>query len=112
MASEPLGAIAGVMQERQQRLSRLISRLAVLEAGIPLHLGGCYFGATGPDASRDQAFVAGVFRRLLENQNHVSWTREAVAEEADYHHWTLYGYAGLAVFVLAVVFLGVYQWRR
>ena len=36
---------------------------------------------TGKDAAREQAFVTGVLRRLVEEQNRVYWTAEALGEE-------------------------------
>jgi hypothetical protein len=43
--------------------------------------------------------VAGVFRRLKQCEDVVSWTPEAFAEEEHARRWTQYGYVALAVFV-------------
>jgi len=72
------------LRQRQKRLGRLLAQAIVTKEGEPLLFGGCYLGATGPDPNRDQAFVAGVFRRLADEENNVSWTAEALAEEAAY----------------------------
>ena len=58
-----------------------------------------------------QAFVAGVVQRLLKEQNAVSWTPEAVAEEAEYERWTKFGYAGLAAGTAALLALGYFTWK-
>ncbi|WP_435020374.1 type VI secretion protein IcmF/TssM N-terminal domain-containing protein [Tundrisphaera sp. TA3] len=97
---------------RESRLARLLVRAFVLEANAPRLLGGCYLAGTGLDAERDQSFVAGVFRRLVENQNAVSWTREALASEADDRRWTTIGLAGIVGFVAALIALGTWYWPR
>jgi hypothetical protein len=94
------------MRERQKRFAKIVSRALVLEASGPPLFGGCYVGATGSDPGTEQGFVAGTFRRLTENQNFVSWTDEALAEEADYSRLITYGYVGIAVMVLALVGIG------
>ena len=68
-------------------------------------LGGCYLAGTGRDPGREQGFIAGVFRQLIENQNYVAWTPEALDEEADYRRWTYYGYLGLAVIVVLLALI-------
>jgi hypothetical protein len=85
-------------RERQYRLGQLLSRGLAAEGGEPPLFGGCYLAATGGDGAREQSFVAGVFRRLTEEENSVSWTAEADAEEANYARWI-----ALAQTVLAVV---------
>lgn len=88
---------------RQDRFGRVVGRAVSPEAHGALLYGGCYIAATGDDSNRDQAFVAGVFHRLPESQNYVTWTPEAVQEEETYQWWTRLGYIALGVFV-AVVF--------
>ncbi len=85
------------VRERQKRLSSILVRGLVPEQGGPLLLGGCYLAGTGKDPVREQAFIPGIFRRLIENQNYVSWTEEALAEETNYQQWTRYGYVGITV---------------
>src|SRR5713226_8965914 len=99
------------MRERQKRFGKIVSRALVLEASGPPLFGGCYVGATGSDPSTEQGFVAGTFRRLTENQNFVSWTDEALAEEADYSRLTTYGYVGIVVMVLVLVGVGYWLFR-
>jgi hypothetical protein len=96
------------MRERRNRLGRLLARAVGGEQPGPALFGGCYLAATGKDAGREQAFIAGVFRRLTENQNFVSWTDEALQHEAAYERWTRYGYAGISVCVVLVAGLAFY----
>jgi hypothetical protein len=96
----------GQMRERQKRLSGLVVRsLTTSGHDEPWLFGGCYVAATGADSANEQAFIAGVFRRLTDNQNYVSWTSQATEEEANYHRWTNYGYG--AIVVGGLVLLGM-----
>jgi hypothetical protein len=81
-------------------LGRVAARAVVRDDGPPL-LGGCYAAGTGPD-ERDQAFLAGVVRRLLEHQNDVAWTPAALAEDAAYRRYARAGYVVLVGVVAAV----------
>jgi hypothetical protein len=94
-------------RERQHRLGLILGHGLAGEGEEPPLLGGCYLAATGPDAAREQSFVAGVFRRLSEEENSVSWTDEALAEEASYQHWIALGQTVLAIcIVLGLALLG------
>jgi hypothetical protein len=44
----------------------------------PIPFSGCYFAATG-ETEDQQAFVRGVFEKLVEEQEDVEWTRKATA---------------------------------
>jgi hypothetical protein len=98
----------GEMNQRRRRLARVLVRGVVQEGNGPPLFGGCYIAGTGKEAERDQAFVPGVFRRLVENQNFVSWTDKALNDEADYNRWTTYGYVGLGVCAAVVIGLGLF----
>jgi IcmF-related N-terminal domain len=100
------------LRERRRRLGRLLARGFVLENNVPLWFGGCYVAGTGPDPENQQGFVAGVFRRLIEEEKKglVSWTAEAVADESGYQRWIGMGQIALGVFVAAVVLVGVAVW--
>lgn len=100
------------LRQRRQRLANLVQRAVVRpERGATL-FGGCYLAATGRDAAREQAFVAGIFPLLLDNQNFVAWTSEALAEEAAFQRWTRYGYACLGALVLVLLAGGYFFWSR
>src|SRR5262249_22330083 len=96
------------MRERRQRLGRLVGRTLGGEGRGPALFGGCYIAATGRDPVREQAFIAGVFRRLIENQTFVSWTADAQQEEANFETYTRYGYTGIAAG--AVIAAGILAW--
>jgi hypothetical protein len=99
------------MHEGQRRLTGIIQNGLVSKADGPDLLGGCYLAATGRDPNTDQAFVAGVFERLLESVSSISWSDEALKEEAGYQTWTRYGYIALPVFAVAMVLLVYFLWR-
>ncbi len=46
--------------------------------------------------------MPGVFRLLIDNQNHVASTPAALAEETSYRTWTTYGYLAVLAFVMLV----------
>jgi hypothetical protein len=86
------------IRQRRKHLSRLLS-LAFADPALPVLFGGCYFAATGTDPEHEQAFIPAALHRLLENQNYISWTPTARAEELDFRRWTRYGYVALGTFV-------------
>jgi hypothetical protein len=96
------------MWERQQRLGRILARSVMPDDESPPLFGGCYLGGTGRDR-REQAFVAGVFQRLVLDQSAVSWTDEAMAEDATYRRGTVFQIIAL-IAVIAVV-AGLIIWR-
>ncbi len=102
----------GAVSARIAGLEHILLRLTKAEAGAGFLIGGCFAGATGPDAERQQAFLPGVFRLLLEHQNSVAWTKDALEEEADYRRWTALGYSALACFCLVVAWLGYWRWHE
>jgi hypothetical protein len=98
------------MHERQKHYGRLVVRALAADDSAPWLFGGCYVCSTGGNA-REQAFVAGVFRRLIENQNFVSWTAEALAEDEAHRRWTKYGYVGVGLTAMALLLLVWSLWR-
>ncbi|QEL20041.1 type VI secretion protein IcmF/TssM N-terminal domain-containing protein [Limnoglobus roseus] len=93
---------------RGPRLARILSRGLPVEAtalpgdtvaALPL-VAGCYLAATGRD-EKHQAFVPGVFQRMVEAQSAVSWSAEAVSEDRAYSQWT-----GL-LYIAAVLLLAI-----
>ena len=101
---------------RGPRLARVLARglgAAGEATGDPEALplfGGCYLGGTGRQAP-EQAFVPGVFARLVDGQNTVSWTSQALAEDARYRRWTAIGYTVIVLVPLALVLAGLWWWR-
>ncbi len=96
---------------RAPGLDRLLMRIRCSEPALEFMLGGFYLAATGTTPDQDQAFVPGIFQQLVANQNAVSWTDDALAEEADYQRWTTYGYAALAIFLIAMIMLLYSRWQ-
>src|SRR5262249_49991690 len=89
------------------RLSRILA-LGVArgkEDGEAPLFGGCYIGGTGAEKDRDQGFVAGVFRRLTEEEDKVSWTTLALEEEANCRRMTGLTQVVFVVLSVAVVSL-------
>ncbi len=102
---------------RGPRLAKVLARGLALggEPGdgpdaLPL-FGGCYLAGTGRQA-QEQAFVPGVFQRLIDGQNSVQWTNQALAEDARYRRWSALGFTVSALAVVGAVFFGVWWWRR
>src|SRR5262249_51303889 len=100
------------MRLRQKRLGQIAVRAVQARDSSPPLLGGCYVAATGADPANDQAFVPGVFRRLLENQNYLSWTEQALEEDAAQQRWTTIGYAAMALAAAALVGVLAVIWSR
>jgi type VI protein secretion system component VasK len=92
------------LRRRQPHLGRLLLRAAV-RPNSAIWLNGCYLAATGTDAG-EQAFVADVFRQMIDNQNFVAWTSQALAEERAYRRLVRFGYICLALFAVAVIAAG------
>jgi hypothetical protein len=99
---------ADEFRERERRLGTLLSRGLETEEVEPLLFGGCYLAGTGPDAKTEQGFVRGVFGRLLEEQDHVSWTESALADDEACRSWARVCY--LAVVLLVIGGLGLLAW--
>jgi hypothetical protein len=83
------------LHERSKRLGQLMVRGLTTEEP-KLLFGGCYVAATGEDPAREQAFVAGFLRKVIENQSSVSWTDAALAEDAARSRYAVVGYIIMA----------------
>src|SRR5262249_45495866 len=75
------------IQQRQPALEMLVRRIVHHESQGGVYFGGFYLSATGADPNLDQAFIPGLFRLMIDNQSKVTWTEEALAEEADFQRW-------------------------
>lgn len=67
------------VRDRHRRLARLHAR-ALPREGVSM-FGGCYVAGTRRDPEAGPAFVRGVFQRLAKEQEEVSWTRQALADD-------------------------------
>ena len=74
--------LSHAVRKRQDRLGMILAKGFGDVDGVPVQFAGCYIAATGADAGQDQAFVKGIFQRLQAEQNYVSWTESAFAEDA------------------------------
>ena len=97
---------------RTPGFAAVLSRVPVLASGaaekesenleaLPL-FGGCYLTGTGNRPFR-QAFVTGVFRRLVDDQAAVAWTRKAYAEDQRFTRLTYLGYAVIAIICVGLI---------
>ncbi len=86
-----------LVRDRRKRLSDLVLRMLATEQAQPWLYGGCYLAGTGREIALEQAFVPGVFRRLTENQNFVSWTDEAFLEEENSNRLVSYARIGIGL---------------
>jgi hypothetical protein len=93
--------------ERGPRLAELLARGVPPVGGsddlaeVPM-FGGVYLAATGREG-KQQAFVEGVFQRIIESQNVVSWSPGALAEDARRTRLAMLGYAAVALLTVAAV---------
>jgi hypothetical protein len=96
------------LRERQRHLSRVLMVGLAKQAHGPLLFGGCYLAGTGHNPDLEQALVAGLFGRLLENQDYVCWTEQAITEDGNAQRVARVGYgvlAGLGAVVLVILAL-------
>jgi len=101
------------MRGRKKNLSRILVQGLVKDAPVPLLFAGCYLAGTGNDKALEQAFVAGVFKRLEQNQSFVAWTDQALTDDRKYHWQANLGYAIVGVLVLILLALvGYYFFLR
>jgi hypothetical protein len=88
------------LREREKRLASILVQATEVESDEAVLFGGCYLSGTGRDEKRDQAFMAGVFRRLIEEQNFVSWTSRALQADSSYQRWARFCYLLLVLLLV------------
>jgi hypothetical protein len=96
-----------LVQQRQLRLGEIIRR-ALAQDGEPLWFAGCYLAGTGRGPPR-QAFLPGVFQRIVQEQDKVSWTHDALADDRWRNTMASVGYGVVAV--LWLVSLAIVGWH-
>ena len=97
------------VRHRLRRLGRLLRHAVAPEGKPSTMLGGCYLAGIGADPRTEQAFVPGVFRRLTENQDFVSWTPEELAREVADAWKIRIGYIVLGVLTMLFVSLVAFK---
>ena len=83
--------------------SRILSPVLTTETGEPALFGGCYLAATGNKPDHDQAFIAAVFHRLIEEHKNASWNPLAVREDARQRAQGTWGLAAAPVLLLLLL---------
>jgi hypothetical protein len=78
------------LHDRCKRLANIITQFLARDEQDGWMFGGCYLAATGDRNS--QAYVHGLFKRLLEEQNCVTRTPRALANDARSHAQARTGY--------------------
>jgi hypothetical protein len=79
-------------------------------ATVPM-FGGCYLAATGKDGA-GQAFVPGIFERILGSQNAVSWMPDAEVADAKLNQLTLMGYVGIIFMALLAAGASYFMFKK
>ena len=98
------------LRARQESLARLVAESIPALPGQPLWYGGCYFAGTG-EGPNQQAFAAGVFLRMVQDQDRVTWTKDCLEEDASSHRLArafktaLIGFIAVCGVVAAVLIL-------
>ena len=91
------------IRERQETTARLVKESIPAVPDEPILFGGCYFAGTGVSTGNGQAFASGVLRRLIDDQDSVTWTSNAMKEDTSMVRLA----SGLKVVFLAVIGLGI-----
>ena len=74
----------------------------------PLLFSGCYFAATGKTGDR-QAFVKNVFEKMLDMEEELDWTDDALIEDDRYHALARMGMGVSGLLVLGIIAMFVYK---
>ncbi|MGZ3390675.1 MAG: type VI secretion protein IcmF/TssM N-terminal domain-containing protein, partial [Isosphaeraceae bacterium] len=82
--NQQLFRFLGRIRERCGRLARLVRQCLPNLPGDRLMFGGCYFAGTGDEPAVEQAFASGVLMRLIQEQDNVTWTGDAMQEDASF----------------------------
>lgn len=75
----------------------------------PFLFSGCYFASVG-ESSDLQAFVKGILEKSLEEQEHVEWTRQSLAEEQRALRLIYLGVGVALLLVVSLIGLLVSNW--
>lgn len=77
----------------------------------PLLFSGCYFAATGETDDR-QAFVKSVFEKLIEQENELSWTDDAIVENERYRRLARVSLGISGVLAACLIGMIVYKYMQ
>jgi hypothetical protein len=91
------------MRDRQERVARLVKESIPALPSEPILFRGCYFAGTGVSAGNGQAFASGILTRLIKAQDNVTWTRDALDDDASLLRLA----QGMRIFFLGMIGLGL-----
>jgi hypothetical protein len=91
------------MRDRHERLAQVVKDCLPTLSGEPILFRGCYLAGTGTDSVTEQAFASSVLRRLIEDQDNVTWTSTALLQDASFTRVA----RGLKFSLLCVIGLGI-----
>jgi hypothetical protein len=97
------------LHDGEKNLSTVIQDVIANADDVPFWFGGFYVAGTG--GKSQQAFVQGVFDKVLKLESSVSWTDDALRNDAWYRRWTSIGYGAIIVLVFAICG-GIYWMTR
>ena len=87
------------MNDRADAVGSIVRQVIAPESDSLFRYAGFYLAATG--AKGKQAFVAGILEKLVREQNAVTWTQAAKAEDGQCRAWANYYFlAAWALFLL------------
>jgi hypothetical protein len=96
-------------REKRQRLARLLTRGLLMDIPRAFYFGGVYLAGTGQGMS---AFTPGVFLRLLQSQNFLSWTPQALSAEHRYRWWAWFLFVVNLILIIGGPILAYIFWPR
>jgi hypothetical protein len=98
------------MNQRADSLSTIVLEAVGPENDSLYRYAGCYLAATGPKGN--QAFVAGVFQKMVKEQSCVGWTEAALAEDSQSRTWANYYLMLSGVMFILLLALGAWFFLR
>ncbi|QDV23708.1 type VI secretion protein IcmF/TssM N-terminal domain-containing protein [Aureliella helgolandensis] len=93
------------IHQRSGNLERLIRRAFLGNQQPGELLRGCYLAATGRDTVSEQGFAAGIVSQLMDMQNDVQWTDEALLHDRDCRRWSILGYVSVSMVACIAILL-------
>jgi hypothetical protein len=102
-ANSQLYRFLSKIRERREPTARLVKDSIPAVQGEPILFGGCYFAGTGDNSDNGQAFASGVLRRLIDEQDSVTWTTHAMNEDTSLLRLA----SGLKIAFLCIIGLGI-----
>jgi len=90
---------------RQDRLALVLARAVGMSTTGAPWFGGLYLSGTGSNPALEHAFVPGVMRRLIEEQDYIAWTNEALDEDVRFQQLSMYLYGVLGLIALLTALL-------